>query len=108
MSADVPCDSGASNDEIAVLVVGAGPTGLTLASQLARFGVRFRIVDKAHDRAGESRALAVQARSLEVLQTLSLGEKLASRGRTTTRLLLHVDRGNPPVIELGSIGRDDS
>jgi hypothetical protein len=38
MSADVPCDSGASNDEIAVLVVGAGPTGLTLACQLARVG----------------------------------------------------------------------
>jgi 2-polyprenyl-6-methoxyphenol hydroxylase-like FAD-dependent oxidoreductase len=94
--------------EVDVLVVGAGPTGLTLASQLARFGVRFRIIDKAHNRAGESRALAVQARSLEVLQTLGLGEELASRGRTTTRLLLHVDRGEPPVIELGNIGRDDT
>jgi 2-polyprenyl-6-methoxyphenol hydroxylase-like FAD-dependent oxidoreductase len=89
-------------------VVGAGPTGLTLASQLARSGVRFRIIDKAHDRAGESRALAVQARSLEVLQTLGLGEKLASRGRTTTRLRLHVDHGEPPAIDLGNIGRDDT
>jgi 2-polyprenyl-6-methoxyphenol hydroxylase-like FAD-dependent oxidoreductase len=94
--------------EVDVLVVGAGPTGLTLASQLARFGVRFRIVDKAHNRAGESRALAVQARSLEVLQALGLGEELASRGRTTTRLLLHVDRGKPPAIDLGNIGRNDT
>jgi 2-polyprenyl-6-methoxyphenol hydroxylase-like FAD-dependent oxidoreductase len=94
--------------QLDVLVVGAGPTGLTLATQLARFGIRFRIVDKAHDRAGESRALAVQARSLEVLQTLGLGEELASRSRTTTRLMLHVDRGEPPVIELGNIGRDDT
>jgi 2-polyprenyl-6-methoxyphenol hydroxylase-like FAD-dependent oxidoreductase len=94
--------------QLEVLVVGAGPTGLTLASQLARFGVRFRIIDKAHDRAGESRALAVQARSLEVLQTLRLGEELASRGRTTTRLMLHVDRGAPPIIDLGSIGRADT
>ena len=94
--------------EVDVLVVGAGPTGLTLASQLARFGVRFRVIDKAHNRAGESRALAVQARSLEVLQTLGLGEALASRGRTTTRLLLHVDRGEPPAIALGNVGRDDT
>ena len=94
--------------DIDVLVVGAGPTGLTLASQLARFDVRFRIIDKTQDRAGESRALGVQARSLEVLQALGLGEALASRGRTTTRLLLHVDRGEPPAIELGNVDRDDT
>jgi 2-polyprenyl-6-methoxyphenol hydroxylase-like FAD-dependent oxidoreductase len=94
--------------DVDVLVVGAGPTGLTLASQLARFGVRFRIIDKARDRAGESRALGVQARTLEIFQALGLGELLASRGRTTTRLLLHVDRGQPPAIELANIGRDDT
>lgn len=33
-------------DDVDVLVVGAGPTGLTLACQLVRFGVRFRIIDK--------------------------------------------------------------
>jgi len=94
--------------QLDVLVVGAGPTGLTLACQLARFGVRFRIIDKQPDRARESRALGVQARSLEVLQALGLGEALAARGRTTTRLLLHVDRGKPPAIDLGNIGRDDT
>jgi 2-polyprenyl-6-methoxyphenol hydroxylase-like FAD-dependent oxidoreductase len=53
--------------DIDVLIVGAGPTGLTLASQLARFGVSFRIIDKQLDRAHESRALGVQARTLEIL-----------------------------------------
>ena len=77
--------------EVDVLVVGAGPTGLTMAGQLARFAVRFRIIDKQPDRAHESRALDVQARCLEVLQTLGLGEALAARGRTTTRLMLHVE-----------------
>jgi 2-polyprenyl-6-methoxyphenol hydroxylase-like FAD-dependent oxidoreductase len=70
-----------------VLVVGAGPTGLALACQLVRFGVRFRIVDK---------------------QTLGLGEVLVARGSTTTRLMLHVDRGKPPTVDLGSIGRADT
>jgi 2-polyprenyl-6-methoxyphenol hydroxylase-like FAD-dependent oxidoreductase len=94
--------------DLDVLVVGAGPSGLTLAGQLARFNVRFRIIDKALDRARESRALAVQARSLEVLQCLGLGEALAGRGRTTTRLLLHVDRDAPVAIDLGHLGRPDT
>jgi len=94
--------------DVDVLVVGAGPTGLTLAAQLARFGVRFRIIDKQRSRAGESRALAVQARSLEVLQSLGLGEALAVRGQSTTRLLLHVDRRDPPSIDLGHVSRPDT
>jgi 2-polyprenyl-6-methoxyphenol hydroxylase-like FAD-dependent oxidoreductase len=94
--------------EVDVLVVGAGPTGLTLACQLARFGVRFRIIDKQPDRAHESRALGVQARSLEVLQALGLGEALATRGQTTTRLMLHVDRDAPVAIDLGAIPRADT
>jgi 2-polyprenyl-6-methoxyphenol hydroxylase-like FAD-dependent oxidoreductase len=95
-------------NDVDVLVTGAGPTGLTLASQLARFGTRFRVIDKQLDRAHESRALGVQARTLEILQTLGLGEKLAGRGSSTTRLMLHVDRGEPPIIDLGHIGRSDT
>jgi 2-polyprenyl-6-methoxyphenol hydroxylase-like FAD-dependent oxidoreductase len=53
-----------------VLVVGAGPTGLVLACELARRGVPFRIVDRAEKRVSESRALAVHSRSLEVLEDL--------------------------------------
>ena len=94
--------------QLDVLVVGAGPTGLTLACQLARFGVPFRIIDKQPDRARESRALGVQARSLEVLQALGLGEALAARGRTTTRLMLHVDREAPVAIDLGTVPRADT
>jgi 2-polyprenyl-6-methoxyphenol hydroxylase-like FAD-dependent oxidoreductase len=94
--------------DVDVLVVGAGPTGLTLACQLERFGVRFRIIDNQADRAHESRALAVQARSLEVLQTVGLGEVLAARGRSSTRLMLHVDRGTPVAIDLGDVGRSDT
>ena len=44
------------SSDIDVLVVGAGPTGLALASQLARWGVRFRIIDKRPDRAPNASA----------------------------------------------------
>ena len=95
-------------EDVDVLVVGAGPTGLALACQLARFGVRFRIIDKQPDRARESRALGVQARTLEILQSFGSGEVLARRGRTTTRLMLHVDREAPVAIDLGGVSRADT
>ncbi len=96
------------HDELDVLIVGAGPTGLTLAAQLHTFGTRFRIIDRLLDRAHESRALAVQARSLEVLQSLGLGEALVARGRTSTRLMIHFDHHKAVKVQLGSIGAVDT
>src|ERR1700759_697610 len=49
-----------------VLIVGAGPVGLTLAAELARYGVRVRIVDKAAQRTDKSKALVLWSRSLEL------------------------------------------
>src|SRR4029450_914969 len=81
-------------DVLDVLVVGAGPTGLTLAAQLNRFGARFRIIDRAHDRARESRAVGGQARPLEILQQLGLGDSLVALGNKTAQVMIHVD-GRP-------------
>ena len=50
-----------------VLVVGAGPVGMTLASELARYGVPVRIVDKSAQRTDKSKALVVWSRTLELL-----------------------------------------
>lgn len=50
-----------------VLVVGAGPVGMTLACELARFGIGLRIVDKAAQRTDKSKALVVWSRTLELL-----------------------------------------
>jgi 2-polyprenyl-6-methoxyphenol hydroxylase-like FAD-dependent oxidoreductase len=65
-----------------VLIVGAGPTGLMLACQLALHDVPFRLIDKNEDHTTQSRALVVQARSVEIFgqmglaqQALQLGEK---------------------------------
>src|SRR5215208_3446744 len=90
------------------LIVGAGPTGLTLAAGLARFGVQFRLVDRAMDRAHESRALGVQARSLEVLQTLGLGEVLVRRGNASARLLLDLGQRRTAEARLGDFGVADT
>ncbi|HWZ97007.1 MAG TPA: FAD-dependent monooxygenase [Candidatus Dormibacteraeota bacterium] len=50
-----------------VLIVGAGPVGMTAASELARFGIAIRIVDKAARRTDKSKALVVWSRTLELL-----------------------------------------
>jgi 2-polyprenyl-6-methoxyphenol hydroxylase-like FAD-dependent oxidoreductase len=64
-----------------VLIVGAGPTGLVLALWLTRLGVRVRIVDKTAEPGTTSRALAVQARTLEFYSQIGLADAVIERGR---------------------------
>jgi 2-polyprenyl-6-methoxyphenol hydroxylase-like FAD-dependent oxidoreductase len=63
-----------------VLIVGAGPTGLVLALWLTRLGVRVRIVDKTAEPGTTSRAVAVQARTLELYRQLGLADAVVERG----------------------------
>jgi 2-polyprenyl-6-methoxyphenol hydroxylase-like FAD-dependent oxidoreductase len=63
-----------------VLVTGAGPTGLVLAYWLKRLGVRVRIVDKTSEPGTTSRALGVQARTLEFYRQVGLADALIDRG----------------------------
>ncbi|MBV8472082.1 MAG: FAD-dependent monooxygenase [Hyphomicrobiales bacterium] len=62
-----------------VLVVGAGPTGLVLALWLVKLGASVRIVDEAEGPGTASRALAVQARTLELYRQLDLADPVAER-----------------------------
>ena len=65
-----------------VLIVGAGPTGLMMACQLLRYGIKFRILDKQKDRVHESRAFAIQAKSMEIFQNLGLAEEFLKLARS--------------------------
>jgi 2-polyprenyl-6-methoxyphenol hydroxylase-like FAD-dependent oxidoreductase len=82
----------ANDDPLDVLVVGAGPTGLTLAAQLRAFGAMTRIVDRQLDRVHESRALAMQPRTLEVLRGLGVAQELVGRGNDAVWVQLHASR----------------
>jgi 2-polyprenyl-6-methoxyphenol hydroxylase-like FAD-dependent oxidoreductase len=64
-----------------VLIVGAGPTGLVLALWLTRLGVRVRVVDKTAEPGTTSRALGVQARTLELYRQMGLADAVVERGR---------------------------
>src|SRR5215475_12361624 len=63
-----------------VLIVGAGPTGLVLALWLRRLGQRVRIIDRAAAPGTTSRALAVQARTLELYRQLDLADAVVRAG----------------------------
>ena len=63
-----------------VLIVGAGPTGLVLALWLTKLGVKVRIIDKTAEAGTTSRALAVQARTLELYRQLELTDAVIARG----------------------------
>lgn len=90
--------------KIEVLVVGAGPTGLVLALWLARLGVGVRIIDKAPEPGSTSRALAVQARTLEVYRQLGFAEEVAAKGARVVAVNLWVQGAKAARVALGDIG----
>ncbi len=72
-----------------VLVVGAGPTGLTLACELARHGARFRIVDKNAVPTDQSRATDMQARTLEILDAMGIVHAALARGHVARKIAFY-------------------
>lgn len=72
-----------------ILIVGAGPVGLTLACLLARVGTPFRIIDSKSGTVSDSRALGVHARTLEVMQSLDLAQDFIRHGRITRYMTFH-------------------
>ena len=63
-----------------VLIVGAGPTGLTAAMELSRMGIDVRLIDKSEGPATTSRAIGVQARTLELFEQRGLAEEMVRLG----------------------------
>src|SRR5260370_10934936 len=70
-----------STPDTEVLIVGAGPTGVVLALWLTRLGVRVRVIDKTAEAGTTSRAVAVQARTLELYGQIGLADEVIERGR---------------------------
>ena len=63
-----------------VLVTGAGPVGLTMAAELARYGVPVRVIEKAPERTDKSKALVLWSRTLEVLDRSGCGSAFVAAG----------------------------
>jgi 2-polyprenyl-6-methoxyphenol hydroxylase-like FAD-dependent oxidoreductase len=96
------------NSETEVLIVGSGPTGLMLALCLARQGIGCRLIDKSATRSDKSRALVLQARSLELLQRLGVADELVALGRRTVQARGYVNGRRAFDFDLVDIGADDT
>jgi 2-polyprenyl-6-methoxyphenol hydroxylase-like FAD-dependent oxidoreductase len=94
----------ASSSPIHVLIVGAGPTGLVLALWLTRLGVSVRLIDRAAEGGTTSRALAVQARTLELYAQLGIADEVIERGLRVQALNLWVNGERKAHAEFGSLG----
>ena len=89
-----------------VLIVGAGPTGLVLALWLSKLGIRVRLLDKTSAPGTTSRALAVQARTLELYRQLDLDQAVVQQGHQVPAVNLWV-KGEPTVrLPFAAIGKD--
>jgi len=99
------CDMAVSaNAETDVLIIGAGPTGLVLGLWLTRLGVRVRIIDKTAEPGTTSRALAVQARTLELYDQLGLADAVVKRSRAALAANLWVTGKRRAHLAFGDMG----
>ena len=71
-----------------VLIVGAGPVGLTLAVECRRHGVSFRIIDKTPDQSAYSKALAIWSGTLEHLAAAGLAETFLEASRPVRKMVM--------------------
>ena len=90
-----------------VLIVGAGPTGLVLGLWLTHIGVSVRIVDQTAEPGTTSRALAVQARTLELYSQLGLADTVvASADARCSRRIFGCRAEQVARLPIGEIGND--
>ncbi len=81
-----------------VLIVGAGPTGTTLAIALQQAGVDHLLIDKLEEGQNTSRAAVIHAHTLEMLEELGVSGELAARGLKLANFVIR-DR-NRPLVQL--------
>jgi 2-polyprenyl-6-methoxyphenol hydroxylase-like FAD-dependent oxidoreductase len=87
-----------------VLIAGAGPVGLTLAIELARYGVSVRIIDKASERTDKSKALVIWSRTLELLERAGCSGALLDAGYKVTSV--NISANKKPIAHFTLDGVD--
>jgi 2-polyprenyl-6-methoxyphenol hydroxylase-like FAD-dependent oxidoreductase len=87
-----------------VVIVGAGPTGLSLACQLIRYGIDFVVVEKNGGITPFSKALGVHARTLEIYEQLDLAQTAVERGTIAGKIRLLEAGEIVGEVDLSNIG----
>ena len=87
-----------------VVIVGAGPTGLSMAAQLLRHHIDFILLEKNTCTTIFSKAIVVQARTLEIFQELGIADKAIHEGRMTTAMNLFYKGKRRAAVNLAGLG----
>src|ERR1043165_6451167 len=87
-----------------VIIIGAGPTGLSLAVQLLRYQIDFIILEKNEKTTHLSKAIVIQARTLEIFQESGLAEKAIEQGRMTTAMNMFYKGKKRVRLDLAGLG----
>ena len=88
-----------------VLIVGAGPTGLTMAAQLIRYGVDFVLIDRKEGPTDLSKAIVVHARSLEIFDQIGLAQQAVEGGQRVDKAIMINEGKDAAKLEFGLFGR---
>ena len=91
-----------------VVIIGAGPTGLSMAAQLLRHNIDFVILEKNEKTTPLSKAIVVQARTLEIFEEIGLAEKAIAAGRLTTAMNLFYKGKQKAAVDLAGMGKGSS
>ena len=86
-----------------ILIIGAGPSGLALANQLERYGVRYRIIDQNKERSRYSKALVMHPRTLEMMDLLGLSESFLQAGTPYKEINFHYNEDLLAVLDFTNI-----
>ncbi len=92
-----------TNPDMQVLVVGAGPVGLVAGAELARRGVRVRVIDKLTHPTDQSRAIAVHPRSLDMFDRMGIVDELVSTGIKAIAMQLYAGHTKLFRVPLGEV-----
>jgi 2-polyprenyl-6-methoxyphenol hydroxylase-like FAD-dependent oxidoreductase len=88
-----------------VIIIGAGPTGLALACQLIRYGIDFVIIDRKETTTPHSKAIGVQARTLEIYEQIGLADKLIDLGWKAEKARMIVGGEVRGEVDFSDIGK---
>jgi 2-polyprenyl-6-methoxyphenol hydroxylase-like FAD-dependent oxidoreductase len=91
-----------------ILIVGAGPTGLSLGCQLQRYGIDFMIVEKNEGVTPYSKAIGVHARTLEIFDQIGLGREAVARGTVAGAAHLIIDGEIRGELRFSDVGKSMS
>ena len=91
------------NDKPSVLIVGAGPTGLVAAHELARDGIKCRLISKDAHRAMQSRAIAIHPRTVESFELMGLADDFLAAGQRITGVNINGDSGRIAHVGFASL-----